>query len=353
MLSIVIPTYNEREVIISTIEKIRTILSKKYDYEIIVTDDDSPDRTWELVRKTYAKVKNVWSIRRQNEKKGLSPSVIEAFKKANGDSFLVTDADAQHDLSKIPDMIEASKKADIVIGSRFIPGGSVQGWSTKRILISKVAALMARPLLKQNISDPMSGFFLIKKKLFEKVKGRINPEGYKILLELLFAAPKAKINEVAYCFGLRQAGKSKLGKTVIIEYIKMLIRQGWKRYGKFIRFCIVGGSGVIVNIGLLYLLTEFGGLYYLLSSAIAIETSIITNFILNNYWTWKRKSKGFFFRLAKFNLVSLMALVINMAILFALTEVVGIWYLVSNLIGIVVATIINFIVNDKWTFRKK
>lgn len=353
MISIVIPTYNEREAIISTIEKIRKVLGKKYEYEIIVTDDDSPDKTWELVAKKYKNVSQVRSIRRLNGKHGLAPSVIEAFEKAKGDAFIVTDADAQHDLTKIPDLIEKSKKADIVIGSRFIPGGSVQGWSKKRIFISKTAALMSRPLLSQKVSDPMSGFFLIKKSLFNKIKNKINPEGYKILLEFLFAAPKAKIAEVAYKFGLREQGESKLGNKVIVEYIKMLIRQGWKKYGKFIRFCIVGGSGVIVNVGLLYLLTEFAGLYYLISSAIAIETSIITNFILNNYWTWKSKHKGFFGRLVKFNIVSLAALVINMGILFFLTEVAGIWYILSNLIGIAVATIVNFWFNDKWTFKKK
>jgi len=352
MITIVIPTYNEREVIISTIDKIILTLGKTYKYEIIVTDDDSPDKTWELVQKTYKGNSSVKVLRRVKKKKGLAPSVIEAFEKSKGDVLVVTDADAQHDLSKIPALIENSKNADIVIGSRFIPGGSVKGWSKSRIFISKVAALMAKPLLNQNVSDPMSGFFLIKKKLYNKIKKDINPEGYKLLLEFLFVAPYVRLSEVPYRFGLRKKGESKLGGKVIKEYLKMLIRELWSQYGKFIRFCIVGGSGVVVNIGLLYLLTEFGGLYYLFSSALAIETSIITNFILNNYWTWKNKHKGFFNRLVKFNLVSLVALVINIGILFFMTEIMGVWYILSNLIGILISMLINFWFNDKWTFKK-
>ncbi len=352
MISIVLPTYNERDVISKTIKDIIKVLPSKTAYEIIVADDDSPDKTRDIVKKDFSNNKHVKVLRRVNKKRGLAPAVIDAFSIAKGDYFLVMDADGQHDQTKISKMISAINHSDIVIGSRFIKGGSVQGWSKKRILVSKFAALMAKPLLSSKVSDPMSGFFMISKKAFLESKKDINPSGYKILLEFLFALPNAKISEVAFKFGLRKQGESKLGGKVIIEYIKMLLVQGLKKYNKFLKFCIVGGIGVVINIGLLYTLTEYIGLFYLASSAIAIEISIISNFILNNFWTWKKSKTGFSKKFLQFNLVSIAALVINLAVLFTLTEIFELWYILSQLAGIVLATLINFYLNDKWTFKK-
>lgn len=351
MLSIIIPTFNEKDAIIPTIESVLKVIPKGTKFEIIVADDNSPDKTWDIVNKKFSKKDNIYAIRRIKGIKGLSPSVIDGFNHAKGDYFLVMDADGQHDQSKIPEMLKHIKNNDVVLGSRFIPGGSVKGWSKKRIFISKTAALMAKPLLYSKVNDPMSGFFMIQKKAFDEVKNKINPQGYKIMLDILFALPNAKIHEVAYSFGLREQGESKLGSKVIVDYIIMLIKQAFKKYNKFIKFCFVGASGVVVNVGLLYLLTEYASWYYLASSAFAIEVSIVTNFLLNNWWTWKKKNKGFISRFFKFNLVSLIALVVNMGVLLFFTEIVGLWYILSNLIGIAVATIINFSLNDKWTFK--
>lgn len=356
MISIVIPTYNENEVILDTIDAIEKSMENHQEkYEIIVTDDDSPDNTWKTVRDTYSKDNNIHCIRRVNKKKGLGPSVIDGFEKAKGDILFVMDADGQHDERKIPAMIDRMKRtgSDIVLGTRFNDGGSLEGWSKKRIFMSKTAALMARPLLYKKVSDPMSGFFCIRKDSYEKAKNRINPKGYKILLEFLLTLPDAKIEEVGFRFRLRTKGESKLGTGVICEYIRMLIKHGLTRYSRFIRFCIVGTSGLVINETLLFLLTEFGNLYYLYSAAIAIEVSIITNFILNNFWTWKRDSIHMLSRLWKFNLVSVVALTINLSVLYIFTSLLGLHYLISNIIGVAAATFINYFVNDRWTFKIK
>ncbi|MCF7798811.1 glycosyltransferase family 2 protein [Candidatus Woesearchaeota archaeon] len=352
MLSIILPTYNERESVLTTIAAIRKYIPQEQPYEIIVSDDNSPDKTWKLIKETFAKDKQVWCLRRMKNK-GLSPAVIDAFKHAKGDIFLVTDADGQHDETIIPHMLAAIKKADAVSGTRFKKGGSVKGWSAKRILMSKTAAALSQPFLKQKISDPMSGFFMIRRKAFEHVKEKINPKGYKIYLEILFANKNLQVKEIPYKFKTRKKGASKLGSKVIVEYLIMLAKQFFK--GKFFKFCVVGGSGVIVNMSLLYTLTEFGGLYYLLSAAIAIEISIITNFLLNNFWTWKKQNTkhSFWQKMLRFNLVSLIALIVNMGLLFAFTELIGLWYIISNLMGILAATIINYALNDKWTFQEK
>lgn len=354
MLSIIIPTYNESEVILDTINKIKKAIPKHQKYEIIICDDNSPDRTWELVNKTFSKNKSIRALRRMTNR-GLSPAVIDGYKEAKGDYFLVMDGDGQHDEKIIPEMIKKIQHADIVCGTRFSKSGSVSNWSKKRVFISKSAALLSRPFIKQRISDPMSGFFMIRKELFKAIKHKLDAQGFKIYLDILFKAPKARVAEVGYTFRTREKGESKLSSKVMFQYINMLRRAFTRKYSTFIKFCFVGGTGVLVNMGLLALLTEVGGFYYLASSAIAIETSIITNFILNNSWTWKKRNKNnsTIKRFFQFNLVSLLALVINMGTLYSLVEFFGLHYIIANLVGIALGTIINFFVNDKWTFKEK
>jgi dolichol-phosphate mannosyltransferase len=350
MFSIILPTYNERESIVKTIKDIKSAVKTK-DYEIIVVDDNSPDKTWDLVKKTF---KDVHCLRRMN-KKGLSSAIIDGFIKAKGEYLFVMDADGQHDEKKLQIMFEKIKDNDIVIGTRFRKGGSVEGWSKLRILISKTAAMLAKPFLSNKITDPMSGFFGIKKSVFMKYKDDLDAKGYKILLEILFQSKRFKIEEVPFKFKTRKAGKSKLSFKVMFEYLIMLAKHAITSNLHFIPFSIVGLSGVLVNTGMLYLLTEYVGLYYLISAVFAIETSIITNFLLNNAWTWRKRNfkHSFPHRFFRFNLVSIIALSINLSILFILTHFFNIYYIYSNLIGIACAFLINYFVNDRWTFDEK
>ena len=356
MLSIIIPTYNEKESILKTIEKIIKTIPKNQKYEIIVSDDNSSDKTWEIVEKYSIKTKNknIKTLRRMSNR-GLTPAVIDGYKLAKGDYFLVIDADGQHDEKIIPNMLTEIKKNDIVIGSRYIKGGGIKDWSKTRLFVSKFASLLAKPILKHKIKDPMSGYFMIKKEVFEKIKDKLNSKGYKVLLEIVFNSKNIKIKETPYTFQKREEGESKLSSKVIFEYLQLLIKYGIKKYNLFLKFCVVGLIGTIVNEGLLYFLTSRANLAYFYSGAIAIETSIITNFIMNNYWTWKSREthQGFFKKLSKYNLVSLLALTINLGVLISFTEIFKINYLISNLIGIVLAIGINFSINNKWTFKKK
>jgi dolichol-phosphate mannosyltransferase len=352
MLSIILPTYNEKDSIIRTIESIKKVIPKNQKYEIIVADDNSPDKTWDLVNKTYSKSKNIYSIRRMKNR-GLAPAVIEGFENAKGDYLAVMDADGQHDEKILPLMIKAIKKNDLVIGSRFVKGGSVEGWSKKRLAGSKAAAALAKPLLKNKVNDPMSGFFMLTKELFNKVKPKLDGMGYKILLDILFQTKKIKIEEIGFKFRIRDAGESKISSKVIIEYLLMLLKQAYRTNKRLLKFLIVGTSGVLVNLGIYTLLTRLLNSPELLSLAIAIEISIITNFILNNYWTWNHiKSKSSFFtKLLKFNLTSLVGAGINMGIFHLLYSILNMHDIISNLIGIMTATAFNFIINNIWTFK--
>jgi len=332
-ISIIIPTYNERENIIPLVERIDQALSN-YDYEIVFVDDSSRDGTAELAIALSPKYPVKVRVRRN--KRGLASAVVDGLKQATGQIVGVMDADLQHPPEVIPDLLQAIKGgADIAVASRYIEGGGCQGWGLTRRIISKGAIVLAHLFLPstRRVRDPMSGFFILMEGEFRD------------------------ITEVPYTFRVRSGGESKLNARQQVDYLKHIYSL-MKRKGeltRFLKFCAVGLSGVLVNMGLLWLLTEVAGLFYLVSAAISIETSIISNFVLNDYFTFRdRRSpqvKSFLSRLLKFNLVSLAGLGFNMGVLWLLTEVFGIYYLLSNLCGIAVATLWNYLVNTWWTWK--
>jgi dolichol-phosphate mannosyltransferase len=329
-----------------------------YSYELVVVDDNSPDGTSEIAN-SLSQQYPVRVITRRNER-GLASAVVEGFKQARGDILGVIDADLQHPPEVIPELLETVMSgADVVIASRYVEGGGSEGWSASRKVISKGSKLLAQVLLSsaRGIKDPLSGFFLLRREVIDGVE--LSPTGYKILLEVLVKGKAREIAEVPYIFRVRERGTSNLTSGEGIRYLKHLTRLTGLQAGamRFLKFGLVGLSGVLVNEGLLWLLTENFGLYYLLSAAIAVETAIITNFILNDIWTFRDRrtpgNRSLLGRGLKFNLVSLGGLGINIAILWTVTEVVGISYLISNLIGIAGATLWNFTINTLWTWRAK
>ena len=354
-ISIIIPTYNEKDNIIPLVERIGHALSN-YDYEVVFVDDSSRDGTAELAIALSPKYP-VKVMVRQN-KRGLASAVVDGLSQATGQIVGVMDADLQHPPEVIPDLLREIKGgADIAIASRYVKGGGCQGWGLTRRIISKAAIVLAHLLLPstRRVRDPMSGFFIFNRQVVAHAD--LRPTGFKILLEILMEGEFQDIAEVPYTFSVRSGGESKLNARQQIDYLKHIYSL-MKRKGeltRFLKFCAVGLSGVLVNMGLLWLLTEVAGLFYLLSAAISIETSIISNFILNDCFTFRdRRSpqvKSFLSRLLKFNLVSLAGLGLNMGMLCLLTEVFGIYYLLSNLCGIAVATLWNYLVNTWWTWK--
>jgi dolichol-phosphate mannosyltransferase len=294
----------------------------------------------------------------RKEERGLATAVVHGIDHSDGSTVVVMDADLQHPPEVIPDLIgKAGGDADIVIASRYVDGGGLKGWGLTRRIISAGAIILAHLLLPATraVKDPMSGFFSFKRQVIGKAK--LKPSGYKILLEILMEGEFQNVAEVPYTFNNRSGGESKLNARQQIEYLKHLSNLMWRKGEllRFFKFCLVGLSGVGVNMGLLWLLTEKAGLPYLASAAVAIETSIITNFILNNYFTFRLRNapgaKAFFNRLLKFNVVSLAGLALNLSILWLFTDVFGIYYLVSNLCGIAVTILWNYLVNTWWTWK--
>lgn len=353
-LSIVIPTYNEKENILVLLKKINTEFKEnKIKGELIVVDDGSPDGTGNLVENLKKKQKNIKIIHRKG-KLGLSSAVLEGFKVSKGNVLGVMDADLSHPAEKIPEMFEIIKKgkADFVIGSRYIRGGRIEGWGLKRMIMSKVATLLARPFTK--VKDPMTGFFLIRKKCVEDKE--FNSKGFKILLELILKADYKNIKEVPIVFVNRTEGKSKAETKEIFNYLKNLM--GYWSYRRkvideFFRFALVGILGTLINLAILYIFTEFIGIYYLVSAIIAFLVAVTHNFILNKIWTFKEKINHLFTKkYIQFFIVSIFALVINLIFLYIFTEFLNIYYMISQALAIGISFIANFIGNKIWTFKR-
>ncbi|MBR9677725.1 MAG: polyprenol monophosphomannose synthase [Nanoarchaeota archaeon] len=227
--TVVIPTYNEKENIDELVKHfLKMFDQKKLGGELLVVDDDSPDKTWELVEAWTKKDSRVKLLHRKG-KKGLASAVIDGFEKAGSKILVVCDADFSHDYSIIPTMVSLIRQGeDIVIGSRFVEGGGVKGWPAYRLFISKGARLLSRVFLGVKVKDPMSGFFALKKSVFKKISGDMSPQGYKILLEIVFRSGSNKIKEVPFVFKDRELGSSKLSGKVMSEYLKMVLNLAFK-----------------------------------------------------------------------------------------------------------------------------
>jgi len=223
-VSIVIPTYNEREGIEDQISYIFEHLDKAgINGEVVIVDDNSPDLTWELCEQLKSKY-NLVVIRRPG-KLGLASAVIDGFNASNGDIRGVMDADGSHDAAIIPDMVKAIKagECDLAIGSRYVPGGGTKDWPPIRIFISKFAIMLGKPLTR--VQDITSGFCLFKKEVIEGVE--LDPIGWKIVLEIIIKGKHKQWKEFPYMFRDREKGKSKIGKGAVIDYIKHLFKL-WK-----------------------------------------------------------------------------------------------------------------------------
>ena len=229
-LSLVLPTYNEKNNITRVINQIcheldRVIPDK---YELIVVDDDSPDGTWEIAESLTAQYSNLTVIRRQDER-GLATAVIRGWQAARGEILGVIDADLQHPADVLPKLLSAIETVDIAVASRNIKGGGVSDWSLIRRLISRFAQSLGFIILHEvvsRVSDPMSGYFLVRRNI---ISGRkLDPVGYKILIEILARGAKGKVSEVGYVFKERKKDSSKANLRIYIEYLIHLFKLRFK-----------------------------------------------------------------------------------------------------------------------------
>jgi dolichol-phosphate mannosyltransferase len=352
-ISLIIPTYNEKDNIAPLVERIHKALSG-YNYEIVLVDDNSKDGTIEIARGLASKYP-VKVLVRQGEK-GLATAVVHGLKSASGKIIGVMDADLQHPPEVLPQLIKAvDGGADMAVASRYVPGGGCPNWGLTRKIISKVALTISHLLLPatRKVKDPLTGFFMFRRDNVNADK--LKPTGWKISLEIMLMGDFRHIVEVPFIFEERSAGQSKLNSKQQIEYLKHLLslmrRTG--ELGMFFKFIAVGLSGVVVNEGVYWLLARFGGLADYWAVIIGIEVSIITNFILNDTFTFAKRHAGKTFtgRLLKFNLICLTGAGIQWGAFMLFTHVFGVYDLLSNFIGIVLGFLWNYLVNRSWTWK--
>ena len=360
--SLIIPSYNESGNIQELVKILSGLLDSEIpgEYELIVVDDDSPDGTWKLAQKLTAQYPQLRVMRRQREK-GLSTAVIRGWQVARGEILGVIDADLQHPPEVLLQLWrETEKGADLAVASRHVEGGGVSEWSFIRRFLSRGAQMLGLIILPEvigRLSDPMSGYFMVRR---DAIVGQVmSPVGYKILIEVTGRGRIRWIGEVGYIFQERQSGESKVTWKQYIEYIQHLLRLRFSLWPvkRFLRFGIVGFSGVFVDFGVFYVLREILGLALTRSTTISSEVAIINNFLWNDLWTfgdisskqkgWRRRIK----RLLKFNVVCLAGLVLNVLIVNLLFNLLGINEYIAKLIAIAAVTFWNFWLNVKLSWR--
>lgn len=226
-VSIVLPTYNERENIVELIRQLDQYL-QDYDYEVVVVDDNSPDGTATIAEELSSK----YPIRvlKRPSKMGLTSAIHDGIKLSRGKVVVVMDADLQHPPETVPRLIRRISQCDVVIASRYAPGGRVENWSLARKIVSWGAILLARVLVPgcTHVKDPVSGFFAAKREILEKWTP-IEPRGYKALVEILYTAKGARVCEEPFVFRGRERGVSKLSSSIMLSYVKLLLVLGRRR----------------------------------------------------------------------------------------------------------------------------
>lgn len=348
-LTVVIPTYNEA----ANIGPLLRELHERFvgcPVEFLVVDDGSKDATAALARQAGARV-----VVRRGER-GLATAVVRGIQEARGRLVAVMDADFQHPTKAVKELYDTAvgTGADLVVGSRYAKGGSIGSFGLVRRTVSRGAATMARlalpPVREARLTDPMSGLFLVRK---ERVAiARLAPKGYKILLEIIAKSDLRRIEEVGYTFADRRGGASKLGSTVLWHYLVHLavLAVQHPENRRILRFGLVGLSGVAVNLGVLLGLAHLGVETHL-ATIFAIETSVVTNFLLNDAWTFRdRRDLPWPARLGLFHGVSAVSFVVNFLVTSLLHDFAGTPLALASLVGVAAGFVPNYLGNHRLTY---
>jgi len=363
-LSLVLPTYNESAHIDAIVEQLIAVLRgiPALRYEIIIVDDNSPDRTWEKALQLSHKFPQVHAIRRQDQR-DVSTAVLRGWQIARGEVFAVMDADLQHPPETIAELWRAMRRgADLAVASRNVEGGGVSDWTLPRRIVSRCAQLIGLVVLPEvtgKVSDPMSGYFMVRRSALE---GReLHPLGYKILVEVLARGAVEKISEVPYVFRETPHRPSKHSAAVFAQYLQHLIRIRIHllKTSTFVRFCIVGASGTLIDTAMLFLLSDPRTLNWNLtgSKIIAAELALTNNFIWNDLWTFGKFSscqntlRQRARRFLKFNLLCSVGIILNIIILNIGFKVFHVNRYIANLSAIFVVTFWNYNTNRKLSWR--
>ena len=354
-LSVIVPTFNEAGNIRELIRRIDASLVGA-SWEVLVVDDDSPDGTANLVLELGGRDERIRCLRRIG-RRGLSSACLEGMALARGRYYAVIDADLQHDERLLPAMLEfiSTGEADLVVGSRYVDGGCVADWSPARLALSRAATFATCLLLRINLSDPMSGFFMIRSEAVQRVAARGSGKGFKLLLDLVASSPvPLRVVELPYCFAVRQSGQSKLGVGVVWHFVLLLIRQVMARVSRrFLKFSVIGASGVLVHLAVLWFTQRWLRASFPAAQTGAVLVSIASNFCLNNrlaFGDLRLDGAKFLTGMSRFAALCALGAIINVAVATALHHA-GLARMPSAMTGILAGAICNYLAVSRFVWR--
>jgi dolichol-phosphate mannosyltransferase len=355
-LSIVSPTYNE----IENIKSLATLIEQAMGpegWELLFVDDDSPDGTSDYVRELARTDRRIRCVQRIG-RRGLASACVEGMLASSAPCIAVIDADLQHDERLLPKMtaLMETNDLDLVIATRYAAGGGTGSWDEGRKALSRFATTLAQRLLKQNVSDPMSGYFLVSRSMINESVRRLSGIGFKILLDILMSSPRRlRIDEVPYTFRDRQAGTSKLDSTEIWNFGMLLVDKTVGRFipVRFVAFIMVGGLGTLVHMSVLYILFGASITTFVIAQALATIIAMIFNFYLNNLLTYRDMrlvGRKWLTGLATFMLVCSLGAIANIGVADYLFQRDSKWA-IAGLAGILVGAVWNFAMTRLYTWR--
>jgi dolichol-phosphate mannosyltransferase len=356
-LSIVVPTFNERENIPHLIDTLKAALGG-VTWELIIVDDNSPDGTSETAKRIAAADSRIRCIRRVG-RRGLAGACLEGILASQAQYVAVMDGDLQHDEALLLPMLQLLHRdtANMVVATRYADGGSAAALSSQRARGSLLATKLAHRLLKLELSDPMSGFFMLRRELVERIAPKLSTQGFKILLDIVVTAGDSlRIAELPFTFRQRLHGESKLDAGAALEYLGLLLAKATddRVSLRFALFCLVG----VLGIGVHFVTLSVGydlGIQFVWAQTLATMVAIASNFVINNALTYRdRRLSGltFFSGLLRFYLVSMAGLVSNIGVSDWLFVNAQKWW-VAGLAGAMIGVVWNYVVASQFVWRSR
>jgi dolichol-phosphate mannosyltransferase len=357
-LSVVVPTFNERDNIPRLIDLLKVALAQTA-WELIIVDDNSPDRTAEVAKRIASADARIRCMRRIG-RRGLAGACLEGILASQARFVAVMDGDLQHDESLLVPMLQLLRgsAAELVVATRYGDGGSADALSAERAWGSRLATALAHRLLRLKLSDPMSGFFMVRREVIEEIAPRLSTQGFKILLDVVVTAgQRLRIAELPYTFRRRLYGESKLDAGVALDYLGLLLAKATDDLVslRFVLFCLVGAIGIGVHFAALTIGFDLIGMAFVWAQTIATVVAIGSNFVINNALTYRdRRLMGptFLTGLARFYLVSAAGLVSNIGVSDWLFVNAQKWW-VAGLAGAVVSVVWNYVAASLFVWRTR
>jgi dolichol-phosphate mannosyltransferase len=356
-LAIIVPTFNERANVAELVARLEHLLAGLH-WEVVFVDDDSPDGTAHAVR-TLAQAKPHVRLIERIGRRGLSRAVVEGILSTSAPFIAVMDADLQHDETILRPMWEKlqAEQLDVIVGSRYISGGSVAGWDEQRVRMSQFATRLAKHVVRTELTDPMSGFFVLRRSVFESAVRRLSGRGFKILLDVLASVPTPlRVAEYPYRFRARLEGESKLDSGVMLEFALMLMDKYISQFVplRFFLFSLVGASGVAVHFAVLWFAFRFLQTEFWTAQTIATLTAMTSNYALNNWLTYhdrQRRGLAWVSGLFSFYAVCGLGVIANVGVASALFLREG-WVLAAAA-GTLVGVAWNYLASAAVTWRNR